>query len=158
MAPVDRIIAAHPLQLKPYHCIRFSRFDGNGTPLYRVSTDKRELGAAAALKLAFERQGAHCFHCGTWMPPQKLSHACNRDHLRPRADGGSDHLHNLVITCGACNRNKGARDLVSFRVERGAAYLKALDEHLTRCLAALASVRSPKPSPPQPAPGGAAGP
>jgi len=32
MAPVDRIIAAHPLQLKPYHCIGFSRFDGNGTP------------------------------------------------------------------------------------------------------------------------------
>ena len=139
MKLLERIVAAHPLAKKPYNAIKFSRVDGNGTPLYTVGKEKQELGAAEALRTAFERFGGHCFHCKAWMPPQSLSQQCTRDHLRPKHDGGRDYLHNLVFSCGPCNRNKGGRDVITFRAEVGSEYLKALDAHLVRCLKKLSS-------------------
>ena len=137
MSALHKTLAAHPLAKKPYNAIKFARTDGNGVPLYRVGKTGQDLGAAAALKSAFELFGGHCFHCKIWMPPQPLSHDCTRDHLRPRKDGGKDYLHNLVFACGPCNRAKGGSDLISFRAEVGAEYMKALDAHLVRCLQKL---------------------
>lgn len=137
MSSFDRIIAAHPLDKKPYNAIRFVRWDGNGKPIYRVARHDKEMGAAEALRFAFERFGGHCFHCKDWMPAQRLSHECTRDHLRPRVSGGLNYLHNLVFACGECNRKKGGSDLIAFSPEVGSEYLKALDEHLVRCLRAL---------------------
>jgi 5-methylcytosine-specific restriction endonuclease McrA len=139
MSRLNRLIAAHPLGArKPYNAIKFARVHYNGAPLYTVCKDNKELGAAAALKAAFEKLGGHCFHCGQWMPPQPLSQACTRDHLQPRCSGGGDYRHNLVLACGPCNRSKSGDDLISFRAEAGAKYLKALDAHLVRCIRALA--------------------
>ncbi|MGE5063008.1 MAG: HNH endonuclease [Myxococcales bacterium] len=133
MSSLDRVVAAHPLRkYKPYNAIKFVRVDGNGTPLYRVGKDKKEQGPASALRLAFERFGANCFHCEDWMLPG--SDECTLDHLRPKKDDGEGLLHNLVFACRRCNHKKGANDLVSFQAEVGAKYLKALDEHLIRCL------------------------
>ena len=139
MKPLQKAVAAHPLEKKPYNAIKFARVDGCGTPLYTVGKDKKELGAASALKVAFERFGAKCFHCDSWMPPQRLSQDCTRDHLRPKWDGGQDFLHNLVFSCGPCNRSKGGSDVITFSAEIGAEYLKALDAHLVRCLKKLDS-------------------
>ncbi|RAK69098.1 hypothetical protein DJ019_03575 [Phenylobacterium kunshanense] len=140
MSALHKALAAHPLPKKPYNSIKFVRIDGNGVPLYRVGKSERELGAAAALKSAFEQFGGHCFHCKVWMPPQPLSQACTRDHLRPKKDGGKDYLHNLVFACGDCNRAKGGSDLITFRAEVGVEYLKALDAHIVRCLTTLGSI------------------
>ena len=138
MRSLQAMLAAHPLREKPYNAIRFTRCDGNGTPLYIVGKDKKELGAGAALKLAFESWGGHCFHCKRWMRPQPLAHQCTRDHLRARRDGGRDYLHNLVLACGECNRSKGGAHLVDYRAAAGAEYLNALDVHLSKCLARMA--------------------
>jgi 5-methylcytosine-specific restriction endonuclease McrA len=137
MSALARLVAAHPLRKTPYNAIKFVRVNGNGTALYTVGKDKKELGAAAALRSALEQFGGHCFHCEKWMPPQPMSHDCTRDHLRPKCDGGQDYLHNLVLACGPCNRSKGGTDVVSFRPEVGSEYLKALDEHLVCCLKKL---------------------
>lgn len=138
MRTLESLLARHPLAKKPYNAIRFVRFDGNGMPLYTVGKDKKALGAANALKAAFEQWGGHCFHCKEWMRPQPLSQNCTRDHLRPRSDGGQSYLHNLVLACGRCNRDKGGNDLISFRLEAGVEYMKALDAHLARCIATMA--------------------
>lgn len=137
MKPLQKAVAAHPLASKPYNAIKFSRVDSFGTPLYTVGRDKKERGAAEALRAALKEFGGHCFHCKAWMPPQPLSQQCTRDHLRPKRDGGGDYLHNLVFACGPCNRQKGGNDVISFRPEIGEEYLKALDAHLVRCLKKL---------------------
>jgi 5-methylcytosine-specific restriction endonuclease McrA len=137
MTALGSVVAAHPLQEHPYNKITFVRIDGNGTPLYRVPNDPRDIGAPEALRMAFQKYGGRCFHCRKALPAQKLSQQCNRDHVRARSRGGRDYLHNLVLTCGDCNRRKGASDLVAFDSERGASYLKALDDHIMRCLEAL---------------------
>lgn len=137
MAKLSKIVAAHPLQRAPYWNIRFVGTGADGVPLYRVTKDARDLPAAEALKLAFEMFGGHCFHCRTWFPPQRLSGVCSRDHILAVSAGGGPHLHNLVLACPPCNRRKGADDIVWFSPARGSEYLKALDAHLERCLAAL---------------------
>jgi 5-methylcytosine-specific restriction endonuclease McrA len=138
MASLERIIAAHPLgKYKPYSAIRFVRFDGNGTPLYRISKDTKVMGAATALRSAAQRFGGHCFYCGDFMRPEDVPEVCTNDHVQPRSKGGHDYLHNLVFSCVRCNREKGAQDLISYRPEDGQEYLNALDAHLVRCLKKL---------------------
>jgi 5-methylcytosine-specific restriction endonuclease McrA len=135
MSSFERIVAAHPLAAKtPYNAIKFARVDGCGTPLYTVGKDTKQMGAAAALRLAAQRYGGHCFYCDAFMPAEDVPQVCTNDHVQPRARGGHDYLHNLVFACLPCNREKGAQDLISFRPDDGREYLNALDAHLVRCL------------------------
>ena len=143
MPTLSKALAAHPIRKKPYNAIKFIRYDGNGTPLYRVAKLSGECGAAEALRIALREYGGHCFYCDDWMEPQDLSHQCTRDHLHPRRNGGGGHLHNLVFACGPCNRRKGHSELPGFHSEKSAQYLAALNDHLVRCLKVDAKRRGP---------------
>jgi 5-methylcytosine-specific restriction endonuclease McrA len=134
---LDSVATAHPIGTKPYHCIRFSRFDHNAAPLYTVTGIDGEYGAYNALRHALARHGGHCFHCGKWIEPQPMSQEVNRDHIQPRSSGGSNYLHNLVLAHGDCNRAKGSKDLAQFSVERGDKYLKLLDQHIIKIIESL---------------------
>jgi len=141
MSSLARIVAAHPLRdFTPYNAIKFAGFHPNGTPLYTVGKGTKKLGARAALKLAMEQFGGHCFHCGEWMEKQKLSYECTRDHVLPKSRGGGHFLHNLVFACGECNRGKASLEIVEFRPESGTKYLNALSAHLARCVEHLAKL------------------
>ena len=139
MVSLERIVAAHPLDKQPYSEIKFTRVDGCGTPLYTVGKNKKEMGATAALRTAAQQYGGHCFYCGRFMQPADVPKVCTNDHVQPKAKGGHDYLHNLVFACLTCNRDKGPKDLVSYRPDDGQAYLTALDVHLVRCLRHLGS-------------------
>ncbi len=54
--------------------------------------------------LLYGSQEGHCNGCGTWFPFRNLT----IDHIVARSRGGSDHLDNLQLLCGACNSTKGA--------------------------------------------------
>jgi 5-methylcytosine-specific restriction endonuclease McrA len=95
------------------------------------------LGAAAALQTAVRQFGGECFYCNVTMAPHTAAQKPTRDHVRPKRNGGRDFLHNLVLACDSCNRSKGCIDLVRFRPEDAAEYMKALDEHLVRCITGL---------------------
>ena len=51
----------------------------------------------------YGRQEGHCAGCRILFPFRNLT----VDHVVPRARGGSDHLDNLQLLCGACNSTKG---------------------------------------------------
>jgi len=137
MSSLTSIVAAHPLRKTPYNAIKFVRVDGNGTPLYRVGKNPKEMGAAAALRSAAEMFGGHCFYCDRFMRPEDVPQLCTNDHVKPRAKGGHDYLHNLVFACVGCNRDKKSKDLIQYRPEDGREFLDALDAHLVRCLEEL---------------------
>ena len=126
-------LLAHPIDEKPYNAIRFSRFDGQGTPLYRLRKIEGEFGAKEALKRAFALHGAHCFHCRMHFERDKLG-GMTRDHVLPHVAKGSDFLHNLLFACKPCNNGKGSKGFAAFKPERAEAYLDALNRHLERSL------------------------
>ena len=52
-------------------------------------------------------QGGHCAGCGHHFLPRNLT----VDHIIARNVGGTDHLSNLQLLCGACNSTKGNRGM-----------------------------------------------
>ena len=83
------------------------RTDLGNLPNYR--THKHEL---------FGKQEGHCGGCRMMFPFRNFE----IDHVIPRAKGGSDHVDNLQLLCGACNRAKGTgtqAELIAKLRERG---------------------------------------
>lgn len=60
----------------------------------------------------YGRQAGDCAGCGTHFEARHLE----VDHIIARAKGGTDHIENLQLLCGSCNRIKG---------DRGMDYLRA---------------------------------
>ena len=61
----------------------------------------------------YGEQGGNCRGCGEHFRPQNLE----VDHIVPRAKGGTDHLDNLQLLCGHCNRVKGDRGMEYLRTK-----------------------------------------
>lgn len=58
-------------------------------------------------------QGGHCAGCADHFLIRNLE----VDHIVPRAKGGTDHLDNLQLLCGYCNRVKGHRGMEYLRMK-----------------------------------------
>ena len=61
----------------------------------------------------YGEQGGGCMGCREHFRPQNLE----VDHIIPRSKGGTDHLENLQLLCGHCNRVKGDRGMEYLRVK-----------------------------------------
>ena len=81
-------------------------------PLRTDLGDIPPYNSAANRKLLYGEQGGSCAGCSEHFKPQNLE----VDHIIARAKGGMDHIQNLQLLCGNCNRIKG---------NRGVEYLKA---------------------------------
>ena len=58
-------------------------------------------------KHLFKEQSGHCAICDGRFRLRNLT----VDHFHPRSKGGSNHLSNLQLLCGACNSLKGAKTM-----------------------------------------------
>ena len=58
----------------------------------------------------YGRQEGICAGCQVMFPFRNMT----VDHLVPQSKGGSDHLDNLQLLCGACNSIKGAQSQEAF--------------------------------------------
>ncbi len=62
----------------------------------------------------YGKQSGDCGGCGVHFPKRNLT----VDHIVPRKHGGTDHVENLWLLCGACNSSKGTRSQLEFLRER----------------------------------------
>ena len=58
----------------------------------------------------YGNQEGNCAGCGTHFPFRNLT----VDHIVPKSRGGTDHIDNLQLLCGACNSTKGTIDQAAF--------------------------------------------
>ena len=66
----------------------------------------------------YGEQGGYCNGCEGHFEPRHF----HVDHIVPRAKGGTDHISNLQLLCGACNALKGARtqeELIVMLTDKG---------------------------------------
>jgi 5-methylcytosine-specific restriction endonuclease McrA len=126
----------HPIRKKPYLLLQFVRQDDKGVAIYEVRGSNRPARKAfAALGDAFAMAGGSCFYCGKHFKPQRLDkRIVHRDHVVPTSNGGTDHLHNLVIACAHCGSAKRADYIFDFRPSAARRYYEALSAHLVRCM------------------------
>ena len=69
-------------------------------------------------KYLYGEQGGYCNGCENHFESRNLT----VDHIVPRADGGTDHISNLQLLCGACNSQKGTKshaELLVLLTEKG---------------------------------------
>ena len=55
----------------------------------------------------YGQQEGHCKGCLIWFHYRNMT----VDHIVPREDGGSNHIANLQLLCGACNSKKGKKSM-----------------------------------------------
>ena len=72
------------------------RTDLGDIPRYNAPENKTQL---------YGEQGGDCNGCGTHFQKQHLE----VDHIIAEKVGGTDHIENLQLLCGHCNRIKGDR-------------------------------------------------
>ena len=87
-----------------------------GDIIHRTDVPKRtDLGELppyrSHAKTLYGEQDGNCAGCGTHFEAWNLE----VDHIISRRNGGTDHVENLQLLCGSCNRIKG---------DRGMEYLK----------------------------------
>ena len=64
-------------------------------------------------KALYGEQEGHCAGCGEHFEARHLE----VDHIISRAKGGTDHVDNLQLLCGSCNRIKGNRGMEYLRTK-----------------------------------------
>ncbi len=84
------------------------KYDGESRDDVPQRTDLGKLPPPATHKdLLYGEQGGNCNGCRNHFEKQNLE----IDHIFPRAKGGTDHVENLQLLCGSCNRIKGNRPM-----------------------------------------------
>ncbi len=73
-----------------------------------------QVSRSERLRLAVERDGAHCVWCGRAFGPLVPP---TREHLVPRVKGGPSWLENEVAACRRCNAERGHRGVVEWLEE-----------------------------------------
>ena len=95
----------------------------NFRPIHRTDQPQRTdlgklLSPSVHKDLLYGKQSGQCGGCMVMFPKRNLT----MDHIVPQKKGGTDHVENLWLLCGACNSSKGTKSQAEFlkeRVKRG---------------------------------------
>ena len=111
-------ISAKAVQLVKMRLHKELRLFAN--PIHRSDIPQRtDLGqliaynSGANKRLLYGEQGGYCAGCSTHFESRHLE----IDHIIARSKGGTDHISNLQLLCGNCNRIKGNRGMEYLQVK-----------------------------------------
>ena len=78
-----------------------------------------EPGDGSELVALMEASGGRCWYCGCQLKHGVGPTSITREHLLPRARGGSNRRENIVAACRSCNVSKQAKTVEEYRASLG---------------------------------------
>jgi 5-methylcytosine-specific restriction endonuclease McrA len=108
MSWVNRLRHLAPITEVAQELVRFDTQLMQNAEISGVEYQQGTLAGYEVREYVFEKLGRQCVYCDTKVGPFNL------DHLKARADGGSDRVSNLAPACIPCNERKGSRDIRAF--------------------------------------------
>lgn len=74
----------------------------------------------------YKKYNRHCAYCGKFIEYCEMQ----VDHLKPKRNGGTDDIDNLMPSCRRCNHYKRAESIENFRIMLMCMKHKVLDNYL----------------------------
>ena len=108
MAWMKRLSRLAPVSSVDMELVRFDTQLLENPDISGVEYQQGTLAGYEVREYCLEKWGRKCMYCDTTNVPLQV------EHIRPKADGGSNRPSNLGIACDPCNKRKAAQDLESF--------------------------------------------
>ena len=83
-----------------------------------ASNSKAQWAKDGVRSVLLRKQGGRCCYCSRLVyreRPNGHHEKATLEHLRRRADGGTNHPDNLALACYPCNAFRGKTDWLSFK-------------------------------------------
>jgi hypothetical protein len=119
MSWVSRLRKVCPITGAAVERVRFDMQVLENAEISGVGYQQGTLAGYELWEYLLERDGRHCTYCGNADVP------LTRDHVIPRARGGSNRPSNLVLACKDCNTRKDATPVEEFAKPEVLAHIKA---------------------------------
>lgn len=103
--------------------VKFDMQQMNNPDISGIEYQQGTLAGYSAREYLLEKWGRKCAYCGAEHVPLQI------EHIKARANGGTNNISNLTLSCEPCNTRKGTKDI--------AVFLKSKPESLKRVLAQL---------------------
>ena len=100
---VNRLSKAYPITQLAVEHVKFDTQLMENPEISGVEYQRGTLYEAELWEYLLEKFDRKCFYCGTKDVPLE------KEHILPRAKGGTDQADNLTISCRPCNIEKGNR-------------------------------------------------
>ena len=105
---VNRFRRWAPVATLAVERVKFDMQQMNNPDISSVEYQQGTLAGYSAQEYLLEKWHRKCAYCG-------IEHVSLQiEHIKARANGGTNNISNLTLACGPCNRRKGTQDLSVF--------------------------------------------
>jgi 5-methylcytosine-specific restriction endonuclease McrA len=126
MAWVSKLQRFSPVSAISTELVRFDMQAMENPEISGLQYQQGTLAGYEVREYLLEKWGRNCSYCDAKDLPLQI------EHIKPKANGGSNRISNLTLSCHACNQRKGARSIKDF-----------LAKHPTRLAKILAGAKRP---------------
>lgn len=109
---VKRIMRLCPIAALSQELVKFDLQKMGHPEISGIEYQQGELQGYEVREYLLEKWGRKCAYCQAKDVPLEV------EHIRARANGGTDRLSNLTLACHPCNDKKGKRDIGEFLKEQ----------------------------------------
>lgn len=109
---VKRLIRNCPVEAMSLELVKFDLQQIENPEIRGVQYQQGTLFGYEIRQYLLERWDRACSYCGIKQVPLQV------EHIQAKANGGTDRVSNLTLSCDSCNKAKGTRDIRVFLAEK----------------------------------------
>jgi 5-methylcytosine-specific restriction endonuclease McrA len=109
---VNRLIRFVPVTHIYQELVRFDLQQLENPEISGIEYQQGELTGYEVREYLLNKWNRKCSYCGVENTPLQI------EHIKPKAQGGSNRISNLCLACESCNLKKGIQDIENFLVKK----------------------------------------